>query len=176
MLARRPNMDAQGDGSGHIMDSYTYFPGYYWKWPKYATNPLDRQPNAAGLDRIDGEMDKFDLRVRLSRPRKIVIRREDGTWEPTDAPKDLNVPYISISFAGAQFKNADGEKDLLKIQRMAEAVTLQVMKDEKHQAYCLDCQCLTEEYSRKINQDVYPMCDVVRGSKKIAILLNATDK
>lgn len=144
-----------------IADSYTDFPGYHWDWPKYATNLLDEMPGPDGLPRRRGAH-ASDVRPRSTRPDKIVIRTGADNWEVVDAKDYPTVRYIFISYQWTAFKGDAG-----KVERMARNIT----KEKGFKAYWIDTVCNHKEKGLELDHDVYTMCDVVRSSAKVAILL-----
>ncbi|ROW08342.1 hypothetical protein VMCG_03075 [Cytospora schulzeri] len=167
MMALPSNSDWE---DSDIADSYTDFPGYYWYWPKYATNVLDEAPGPNGLPkRISSH--PSDVRGRSTRPHKIVMRvggDDDNRWEVVDAKDHLSVRYVFISYQWTSF-----ESDEEQVKRMAR----QIAKKKGYRAYWLDIQCNHQQDGPKRDYDVYTMCDVVRGSGLVAILLsNDTNK
>lgn len=111
--------------------------------------------------------------------------REGDTdkWILRDAADYLTTRYVFISYCWKQFvlpeKDQEGNpiKDRAKIQRMAQAITLKM----EYNAYWLDDQCMSElaagqKRSLDLDYDVYTMCDVVRGSAMVAILLGEDSK
>lgn len=106
--------------------------------------------------------------------------REGDTdkWILRDAADYLTTRYVFISYCWDLFvlpeKDQEGNpiKDKARIQRMAQAITLKM----EYNAYWLDDQCMSElaagqKRSLDLDYDVYTMCDVVRGSAMVAILL-----
>lgn len=158
-----------------ISDTYTDFPGYYWDWPKYARNHLETAPGPDG-EAVPWKLHSLDVRGRSTRPRKIVLLMENGQWEVVEADRYPSVSYVFISYEWRQFTRGKDEtgrdiKDVAKIQRMAEKITLRVMKHRRHKAYWLDDVCNYREPGAELDYDVYTMCDVVRSSARVAILL-----
>ncbi|ROW00484.1 hypothetical protein VPNG_07948 [Cytospora leucostoma] len=144
-----------------VADTYTDFPGYHWDWPKYATNLLDEQPGPDGLPRRMGSH-ASDVRARSTRPNKIVMRTGADDWEVVDAKDYPFVRYIFISYQWTKFREDPG-----KIERMARDIT----KKKGYRAYWLDTRCNHQGRSLEVDHDVYTMCDVVRSSGLVAILL-----
>lgn len=161
MLALSGGSESEDDD---VADAYTDFPGYYWDWPRYATNVLDEGPGPDGLPRRMGSHPS-DVRGRLTRPHKIVLRVGDDNndqWVVVDAKDHLSVRYIFISYQWTQF---DSET---KVERMARQIT----REKGYRAYWLDRQCIHNQDSLEKDYDVYTMCDIVRGSGLVAILLD----
>lgn len=99
-------------------------------------------------------------------------------WVLRDATAYPAMRYVFISYSWNQFllpeKDEKGNpvKDGAKIRRMAQKITVA----KGYNAYWLDDQCMSElapgqKRSLDLDYDVYTMCDVVRGSALVAILL-----
>ena len=158
MLLALPGISDWDDGS--IADAYTDFPGYHWDWPKYAINVLDEAPGPDGLPRRMGSH-VSDVRGRSIRPNKIVIAKGGDEWVVVDAKDYPSARYVFISYQWTQF---DADE---KIKRMARAIT----KELGYKAYWLDRECIHEQDGLEKDYDVYTMCDIVRSSGQVAILL-----
>ncbi|KAK6067561.1 hypothetical protein SCUP234_11559 [Seiridium cupressi] len=142
------------------VDMYTDFPGYHWQWAKHAINPLDQRP-IPNKTIIGPELPSS--RKRLIRPCQLVVRQQDGTWQvETSAPAGLR--YVFISFADKAFSSESGRR---LIQQMAERVTLEAGCN----AYWLDFLCRAEHAGDLLDSDVYRMCDVIRGSSRVVVML-----
>ncbi|KAK2614760.1 hypothetical protein N8I77_001563 [Diaporthe amygdali] len=154
------------DSDSGMADTYTEFQGYHWDWPKYSINVLDEAPGLDGKPRRLGEH-TVDVRRRSIRPHRIVVRKGDE-WVLVDAKSYPSVRYVFISYQWKQFQTgANGEADQEKIQRMAR----QIATEKGYKAYWLDIQCITPENGLDKDHDVYTMCDIVRSSGLVAILL-----
>jgi hypothetical protein len=148
---------------GDIKDSYTDFPGYHWKWPKYATNPLDMRPSA-----MEKPIKTISSRKRLLRPRQLVVLK-DGKWvlDPNPA-KDIS--YLFISYANMHFDTDNSDTGRHMIEDMAAFAALQAGKT----AYWLDYKCRApSEDQELLDADVYRMCDVIRGSYHVVVMLKS---
>ena len=151
---------------GDVTDSYTEFHGYYWHWPKYAVNKLDMQPGDPASDKRS----LLDVRNRRRPPRKLVIKQGDdwGVWddwkvEPFTVEKDQR--YVFISHVWTQFGQQD-ETDRLK------RMSAKVAKQEKCRAYWLDKDTVEAQDGDDKNFDIYTICDAIRNSAKVAVLLS----
>lgn len=144
---------------GLMADGYTDYPGYYWDWPKYAINVLDEAPGTDGLLRRTAPH-VLDVRGRSIRPHKIVLKKENNDWQLVDAKDYPSVRYIFISYSWVGVP-------LEKAARMAKAIA----EKKGYKAYWLDKQCIHQEYGLEKDYDVYTMCDIVRSSGLVAILL-----
>ncbi|KAI0151437.1 hypothetical protein BJ166DRAFT_536066 [Pestalotiopsis sp. NC0098] len=145
---------------GNTMDTYTDFPGYHWQWAKHAINPLDQKPgtsNELAGPRLPSS------RQRLIRPRQLVVLQSDGTWK-VEASAPVGLRYVFISFADKAFSSESGR---LLIQRMA----AQAAREAGCSAYWLDFLCRAEHAGDLLDSDVYRMCDVIRGSSRVVVML-----
>ncbi|KAI9055393.1 hypothetical protein LZ554_000349 [Drepanopeziza brunnea f. sp. 'monogermtubi'] len=76
--------------SDEIQDFYKDFPGYHWKWPKHAINPLDMRPTKTSTVLAKKDVSS---RKRLLRPRQLVVFR-DGEWVLDENPaRDISCLY-----------------------------------------------------------------------------------
>ncbi|KUI54600.1 hypothetical protein VP1G_01978 [Cytospora mali] len=150
-----------GWDDGDTENTYTDFPGYYWDWPWYAINVLDEAPGPDGMPKRMGRR-PADGRGRSIRPSKIVIHKGNDEWVVVDAKDYPSVRYIFISYGWKQF----GDED--QVKRMARAIT----KEKGYKAYWLDRQCIHQPDGLEKDDDVYTMCDIVRSSGLVTILLS----
>ncbi|KUI63518.1 hypothetical protein VM1G_10276 [Cytospora mali] len=146
---------------GDMKETYTDFPGYYWNWPRYAINVLDEAPGPDGLPKRMGRH-PADVRGRSIRPSKIVIHKGNDEWAVVNAKDYPSVRYIFISYEWKQFAEED------QVKRMARAIT----KEKGYKAYWLDRQCIHQPDGLEKDYDVYTMCDIVRSSGLVAVLLS----
>ncbi|OWP05446.1 hypothetical protein B2J93_7647 [Marssonina coronariae] len=149
-----------------IEDFYKDFPGYHWRWPKHAINPLDMRPSKANKDLATAN---FSSRKRLLRPRQLVVLR-DGEWI-LDASPAKDISYIFISYANRHFNTDSSPEGRRMIERMAAYSAIQAGKS----AYWLDFRCRAPEKGPLLDADVYQMCDVIRGSYQVVAILKGDD-
>ncbi|KAI1847079.1 hypothetical protein JX265_006727 [Neoarthrinium moseri] len=142
------------------IDTYTDFPGYHWQWAKHAINPLDQKPVA---DKPIVAPQLPSSRQRLIRPRQLVVQQDDGSWK-VDANAPASMRYIFVSFADKAFASSSGRK---LIQQMAASAA----RDAGCKAYWLDFLCRAENNGDLLDSDVYRMCDVIRGCKRVVVML-----
>lgn len=148
-------------------DKYLEYVGYHWKWPKHAINPLDMRVGP----KMYKKPDTLSTKKRLLRPRQLIVLR-DGKWS-IDSNPSPNLQYLFISWTWSAFSTKDekGNDDgsgLEKVCRMAEYMTLQAGLS----AYWLDKKCNAPKTEPDLlTADVNRMCDVIRGSKFVALLL-----
>ncbi|KAI0964796.1 hypothetical protein F4678DRAFT_454804 [Xylaria arbuscula] len=144
-----------------ISDKYTDFPGYQWEWPKYAINPLDQRPGST-TSAVVGQHPSS--RTRSLRPRTLYVRQPDGSWEAVDNPPN-DLQYIFISHAKPSFK-AYGDDWLGLIRSMAQEATLRA----RCTACWVDTDCIDPVDGIQKDADIYGMCDVIRGSKRVVVI------
>lgn len=147
-----------------VAESYTDFPGYHWKWPKHAINPLDQKPSR---DSNELTVKNVGSKKRLLRPRQLVVLR-DGKWEvDSNPPRDLS--YLFISYANMHFDTDHSETGRRFVEDMAAYATVKAGKT----AYWLDYKCRAPELGALLDSDVYRMCDVIRGSYQVVVMLKS---
>jgi hypothetical protein len=148
---------------GDIKDNYTDFPGYHWKWPKYAINPLDMRPSETALEK---PVKTVSSRKRLLRPRQLVVLK-DGEWVLDPNPA-RDISYLFISYTNLHFDTDNSATGRQEIEDMAAFVTLKAGKA----AYWLDFRCrASADKPELLDADVYRMCDVIRGSYRVVVML-----
>lgn len=145
-------------------------------------NVLDEAPGINGEVKHKG-YHAADNRRRAKGPQKVVMRVGDtDEWVLRDASQFPNTRYVFISYSWNQFllpekdENGNPKKDGAKIREMAQKITIA----KGYNAYWLDDQCMSQlasgqKRSLDLDYDVYTMCDVVRGSALVAILLGEDD-
>jgi hypothetical protein len=140
--------------------SYQSYPAYHWKWPKHAINPLDTREE----DRKRCEKpEKISSKQRLNRPRRLLVRQDDGEWKlDENPPKQLQYIFISYHWGSFQGQTED------KVSIMAQAIC----EKEGLRAYFQDKECnASKEDKDLLTAVVNRMCDIIRGSKFVALLL-----
>ena len=147
---------------GDVSDNYTDFPGYQWRWPKHAINPLDQRPGST-TSTVVGQ--RPSSRKRILRPRKLYVRQPDGSWEVVDDPP-RNLQYIFISYAAKSFR-VDGSDGHALVRSMAQEATLRA----RCTACWVDTDCIDTVNGYQKDADIYGMCDVIRGSKRVVVIL-----
>ncbi|CAJ2505225.1 Uu.00g126190.m01.CDS01 [Anthostomella pinea] len=145
-----------------VNDTYTDHPGYSWQWAKHAINPLDQRPDST---RRAVSQDLPSSRKRLVRPRKLYVRQPDEQWKVVDNPP-RNLRYVFISYAAKSFR-LDGGKGQDQIRSMAKAATL----DAGCTACWVDTDCIDVVDGAQKDVDIYGMCDVIRASRRVVVIL-----
>ncbi|KAK0118596.1 hypothetical protein ONS95_007481 [Cadophora gregata] len=149
-----------------VTDFYKDFPGYHWRWPKHAINPLDRRP---GKPSTDMAVKEVSSRKRMLRPRQLMVLR-DGKFELDDNPaKDIS--YLFISYTNMHFDADNSATGRDQIEEMAAYASLQAGKT----AYWLDFRCRAPGNGSLLDSDVYRMCDVIRGCYQVVVMLKGND-
>ena len=152
-----------------VEDKYRDYVGYHWRWPKHAINPLDMKRGPAAVRKE--KPNQLSSKKRLLRPRQLIVH-QDGQWS-LDSNPSPHLQYLFISWMWNAFstKDANGNDDvtgLEKVSLMAEYMTLQAGLS----AYWLDTKCNAPTSEPDLlTADVNRMCDVIRGSKFVALLL-----
>ncbi|GAP91995.1 putative 3-hydroxyisobutyrate dehydrogenase protein [Rosellinia necatrix] len=146
-----------------IAEKYTDFPGYHWQWPKHTINPLDKSPNSI-IKAADSET-RPSNRTRIIRPRKLYVLQPDGNWKVVDNPPN-NLQYVFISYAAGSFRVGDDKGHDL-VRAMAREATLRA----NCTACWMDTDCIDQNNGYQKDADIYRMCDVIRGSKKVVVIL-----
>ncbi|KAJ5054505.1 uncharacterized protein L3040_000777 [Drepanopeziza brunnea f. sp. 'multigermtubi'] len=150
--------------SDEIQDFYKDFPGYHWKWPKHAINPLDMRPTKTSTVLAKKDVSS---RKRLLRPRQLVVFR-DGEWVLDENPA-RDISYVFISYANRHFDTDNSPAGRNMIEKMAAYSAIQAGKS----AYWLDYRCRAPEKGSLLDADVYRMCDVIRGSSHVVVILKS---
>jgi hypothetical protein len=148
-----------------IDDTYREYTGYHWKWPKHAINPLD----ARSTNQTEYERPRLvSSKQRLLRPRQLMIH-ENGHWSLRENPP-RNLQYIFVSYHWGSFKGLPrSSSGLDRVDKMAQQLTLAAGL----RAYFRDEHCIAKaEAGREVKtSDINRMCDVIRGSRFVALLL-----
>ncbi|UQC76619.1 uncharacterized protein CLUP02_18132 [Colletotrichum lupini] len=158
------------------LDGYEGFVGHHWNWPKFTINELDMKPGPPGVCSRQERRRELDVRNRLEYPKKLLIRSPDGVWKVTETNHLLERPkYLFISHIGSRDK---GEEPHYRKAAQALAET------EGFDAIFLDESCFIRGIRRRVqagqiseiegqritDYDIYTLCDVVRGSSKVAFI------
>ncbi|KAL2064678.1 hypothetical protein VTL71DRAFT_3816 [Oculimacula yallundae] len=149
-----------------VQDFYKDFPGYHWRWPKHAINPLDMRPGKMSTELAAKDVSS---RKRMLRPRQLIVFR-DGEWVLDDNPPK-EVSYLFISYANMHFNTDHSEEGRQLIEKMAAYATLKAGKT----AYWLDFRCRAPEKGLLLDADVYRMCDVIRGCYQVVVMLKGPE-
>lgn len=143
-----------------VTDSYTEFQGYHWHWPKYAINKLDMKP----ADSADEKQTPIlDVRTRRRPPRKLVVKKNDE-WIVVEGAAEKGHRYVFISYAWEQFNYDGGLETLMRMSAKA-------AEKEGCTAYWLDRLVVEGQDGNAKDYDIYTICDVVRESSRVTVLL-----
>ncbi|KAI0100980.1 hypothetical protein GGR51DRAFT_551151 [Nemania sp. FL0031] len=147
---------------GDVSGSYTDFPNYQWQWPKHTINPLDQRPGSVP-DTIIRQ--RPSSQKRILRPRKLYVQQPDRSWKVVDDPPK-NLQYVFISYAAKSFR-LDGSDGHALVRTMAQEATLRA----NCTACWVDTDCIDTVDGDQKDVDIYGMCDVIRGSKRVVVIL-----
>jgi hypothetical protein len=181
-------------GKGQIRNHGCYdgFPYRYWGYAKYWRNSRedrffhitdrdaprnnthqevkDQEIELEGTVPYDQDDGTNPVAERLLRPRHLCFLNESGgptrlmninDWlreHQTSNPPD----YLFVAYTSEQFR---GDKDFAALTRLAEKAA----RDAGVSAYWISCSCMPDE--NEIEQDVYRISDVIRGSRGLAIIV-----
>ncbi|KAJ4414299.1 hypothetical protein N0V82_008028 [Gnomoniopsis sp. IMI 355080] len=161
------------DEDGGVADTYTDFCGYYWNWPKFAINDLDMQPSREYDEHQEVLNPAYDSRKRSLGPSKLVVEASPE-WticsrSPSDAvPYPPAIRYVFISYNRRRFREVFGvDSWKSKIHSMASRIA----RELNVHAYWFDEVCLPGPNGKEKDYELYTMCDLVRGSAHVAVLL-----
>ena len=162
VLLALPGAEAPWEAD-QIEDTYLDYPGYHWKWAKHAINPLDQRP---GASKKTSKSKVASSKSRLLRPRQLIVYRE-GCWQLESNPSP-DLQYLFISYANVHFSTHISIEGGQQLERMAEYATFQANCN----AYWLDYKCRAPKSDLELlTADVNRMCDVIRGSKRVVVML-----
>ncbi|XPS68045.1 hypothetical protein M3J09_000341 [Ascochyta lentis] len=140
---------------------YDPVPYHYYGYPKVARNTME-------LDNPRSRSDANPVAERILRPRYLCFLREQG--EPalimnveewiTQYKAQRNLSYIFIAYTAEQFQSSD---DYMALHQMADAAA----RNAGVMAYWVGCSCMPEP--DQLQEDVYRICDVIRGAHSLAI-------
>ena len=161
-----PGTPAAWNDNALTGDNYLDHPGYHWKWPKHAVNPLDMQPGST-----QESLKKMSLssKTRLIRPRQLIVNRNND-WNVESSERDDNkdLAYIFISYTNLDFNTKEAGPDRLKIRAMSAQMALRA----GCKAFWLDYECRAPiEEKALLTSDVNRLCDVIRGAKQVVVML-----
>ncbi|KAK3955707.1 hypothetical protein QBC32DRAFT_310826 [Pseudoneurospora amorphoporcata] len=153
------------DNDDEVTDTYTDYPGYYWSWPKYAVNELDMSP-VSRETRSEGYKLSLDVTKRASRPR-LLYAKVNGEWTIIrgDTYENSARRYIFISYMWRMFPDADGA---VKAHNLAR----RIVEHEGFDAYWMDRELVNKDSGADTDYDVYTLCDTVRGSSKVCLMMD----
>lgn len=153
-------------------EPYGDYENVHWAWPKHAVNTLDQSPtNPKPQTTIS----------KLTIPRFLVVwDKKERRWEvkETIQLRDENTgmlePYIFLSFSRANYAASDEE-----LRPFFHSVAKEILgyenagKDPKDhlRAFWVDTDCISRTSSAEYTNGVNTICDAVRCSKRVYILL-----
>ncbi|KAH9878695.1 hypothetical protein IAQ61_001968 [Plenodomus lingam] len=143
---------------------YDPVPYQYFGYPKVARNILEMD-RPLGRDSIQTNA----IAERVLRPRYLCFLRDKG--QPAKITKveewitenpGRNLSYVFIAYTAEQFESTE---DLLALHRIADAAA----RNAGVLAYWVGCSCMPER--DEMQEDVYRICDVIRGAHSLAIAI-----
>jgi len=143
--------------------NYDPVPYKYFGYPKVARNVLEMdRPQSKGSAQTNA------VAERVLRPRYLCFLRDKG--EPamimnveewiTQYKAERNLSYVFIAYTAEQFQNTE---DLIALHKIADAAA----RNAGVMAYWIGCSCMPEP--DQMQEDVYRICDVIRGAHSLAI-------
>ncbi|ERF68494.1 hypothetical protein EPUS_05633 [Endocarpon pusillum Z07020] len=134
-----------------------------WDYPRYARNTLDASPLAA--DTVDWKNNLYVVNgdmSRLLRPRRLIVRR-GASWELVTNSAE---PYLFVSYTATQFSPKDPSA-CQRLERLAEKMT----EEAGLTAYWLDHRCMEQTPGPLFSEDVYRICDCIRGAVGVCVMV-----
>ena len=170
-------------------EPYTEYENVHWQWPKHAVNVLDQSP---------GNKQPQSQLTKLTIPRRLVVRDPEThqwvvkeTTELRDEKTGMLQSYIFLSFSRANYLNKSDNELRPFFYRIAEAMLKQENKarlpvQPPVEAFWVDLDCVspddvnddTEEARAESNRtkDVHSICDAVRCTKRVYVVLPSSDR
>ncbi|ORY04878.1 hypothetical protein BCR34DRAFT_53798 [Clohesyomyces aquaticus] len=152
----------EAEGQVRNEGKYDGVPYKYHGYPKVARNALE-MANSRGY-----RNEANPVAERLLRPRYLCFLRETGTpamimnveeWI-TQYRAEKNLSYVFVAYTGEQFRTTE---DFRALHQMADAAA----RNAGVLAYWVGCSCMPEP--ENMQEDVYRICDVIRGAHSVAI-------
>ncbi|KAF2471129.1 uncharacterized protein BDR25DRAFT_223590 [Lindgomyces ingoldianus] len=141
---------------------YDPVPYKYYGYPKVARNALEMDtPRGYGSE-------PNPVAERVLRPRYLCFLRDEGSpamimnveeWI-TQYKAEKNLSYVFVAYTAEQFRTTE---DLRALHQMADAAA----RNAGVPAYWIGCSCMPEPDN--LQEDVYRICDVIRGAHSVAI-------
>lgn len=120
----------------------------------------------------------------LLRPRYLCMltRREDGSFGyKVHAAEGLNVKFVFISYTTTQFRNSPpqlGQDDTASQRTFTHDdrltltnLAIKAAQDKGLKAFWIDFECIKEDTHNSFKEDVYRICDVLRASSYMALMV-----
>ncbi|KAH7125591.1 hypothetical protein B0J11DRAFT_606082 [Dendryphion nanum] len=151
------------EGQVRNQGMYDPFPYKYQGYTKVSRNGLELETPSAS----NALSTTNPIAERVLRPRYLCFLQSQQGAELRNVEewmsqfKDERSPsYVFVAYTGEQFQTRD---DLAALLQIAE----QAARREGVDAYWIGCSCLPEQ--DKLQEDVYRICDVIRGAHSVAI-------
>lgn len=157
----------------NLPEPYRDYENVHWAWPKHAVNVLDQSPaNSKPQSNI----------TKLTIPRLLVAwNKAKGLWEARetgqlrDEKTGMLQPYIFLSFSRTNYPAGDETlrsffhsiaQDILDRENASRDP-----KEQPIEAFWVDTDCVSHASTAEEANDVNTICDAVRCSKRVYILL-----
>ncbi|KAH7634668.1 hypothetical protein B0T09DRAFT_9858 [Sordaria sp. MPI-SDFR-AT-0083] len=152
------------DDDDEVTDTYTDYPGYYWRWPKYAVNALDMAPGTDEWHNV-GYNSALNVAKRAQRPRRLYAK-VNGKWTTIDGDTFDNSMrrYIFISYMWGMFPDEAGAEKAHHLAR-------RIADREGFDCYWMDRELVNKNTKADTDYDVYTLCDIVRGSSGVCLMM-----
>lgn len=158
-------------------EPYSDYENVHWTWPKHAVNILDQSPrNRNPQSNI----------TRLTIPRLLVVK-DKGQWVAKETSKlrydtGMLPPYIFFSFSRSNYPANDGTgkpADNKTLRPFFHSIAQSILDhenkgrgpEEQIEAFWVDTDCVSKPSSADYAKDVNTICDAVRCSKRVYIVL-----
>ncbi|KAF1917911.1 hypothetical protein BDU57DRAFT_555651 [Ampelomyces quisqualis] len=164
MVISSPTGVAEGTSRNGGM--YDLVPYVYHGYPKVARNVRE-------MDRTSGYAvsQTNPIAERVLRPRYLCFLREHG--EPamimnveewiTQYKRERDLSYIFVAYTAEQFQSTE---DLMVLHQIADAAA----RNAGATAYWVGCSCMPDP--SELTQDVYRICDIIRGAQSLIIAVS----
>ncbi|KAF2826165.1 hypothetical protein CC86DRAFT_406457 [Ophiobolus disseminans] len=161
MVISTPFGTAQGQARNG--GAYDVVPYQYWGYPKVAKNALEMDRT-----RSFAVSQANPVAERVLRPRVLCFLRDHGDPAMVMNVEDWisqyeaenNLSYVFIAYTAEQFQSAE---DMRVLHQIADAAA----RNAGAMAYWVGCSCMPDP--SEMIQDVYRICDVIRGAQSLAI-------
>jgi hypothetical protein len=156
---------AQPEGQVRNEGKYDPFPYYYFGYPKVSRNMFENESlRGYRLNETNPVVE------RILRPRYLMFLRQEGELAlPMNVEQyiaqyksERNLSYIFVAYTTEQFDHNSNE-DMIALHQIADAAA----RNAGVAAYWIGCSCMPEP--ENLQDDVYRICDVIRGAHSLTI-------
>ncbi|KAF2129101.1 hypothetical protein P153DRAFT_397288 [Dothidotthia symphoricarpi CBS 119687] len=135
---------------------YDPVPYRYHGYPKVARNELELSTPGCR-----SQKETNPVAERVLRPRYLCVLREQGVPAMIVKVEDNSAPlsYVFIAYTVEQFRS---NEDKIALHKMADAAA----RNAGVSAYWVGCSCMPDD---QLQEDVYRICDVIRGAFSLVI-------